>query len=814
MPQRTSLRSNGLLAALLLIVMVLPVLPAQAGSIVSGPNAQITDTGLGRDDADAPDIDFLGNTVYAAWRDDRANDNDTIWFAKSVDGGTTWGANVQISPLPADDWVDDPSIAVQPDGTIWIVWYRFYTTNSNKTNAVRYAVSRNGGQSFSVGTIIDSNPNAEDRWKPQIAVDASTGRIYVLFRQLGGASYDIFLVGYDPTFTNPKVLRLNSVSGSGRTGDALLDSGPVTRLAASNGVVCAAWEDTRDRFAIYGACSTDGGTTSGPNFAISGPDAASPRIALGPDGALYAGYSDAANQRTITLRRSADRGATWEPPRPVVALGTGDEIFGWDLAVDANGQVVLPWSGGFSSGTGSSTLYLVTSIDNGQNFASTRLNDGQGQYPNTSSQYGATLAVGGSGTNTAAYIAWSDDRNVGDQIWFARAVLDGVPPTAPGNLRATGGDSSVLLNWNAASDATGIQGYRVLRAAAASGPFSAISALPVTATSYRDVGLDSTPYFYAVVAIDGTGNVGPPSNQASAAAVAGGTTLRGTIAYEAGNDLRVRSLPVAANERTLGLGDSPQFSRDGARLFYLENGIQVRPVAGGAPSTIYPDKNVLNFAFAADERTFGAIIFRQFASAGPQVICSVTEPHWGTAGNFTYKDENDLADGVAVSAAGNWLAFRYLGFCNTIATGTVSPSNLCIVNTATKAEKCLEGVGYRDPAFAPSGDTLAFVADFTGQGEVWTAVVQADGSLANYVQLTRGPAGQPAKNPSWSSDGTAIIFQRGADGGPQTLHTVRADGGGVRNLGIAGNNPAWYGGATTSGAELSRQAFLPNTQRR
>ena len=794
--------------------------PVQAGSIPSGPNVQITDTGLNRSDASSPDIALVGNTVYATWMDERFNSNNTIFFAKSTDGGTTWGANVQVSPLPADDWVDAPTIAVQPNGTIWIVWYRFYTTDSTKRNDVRVAFSKDGGQTFSVGTIIGTNPDNEDRWKPQIAVDASTSRIYILWRSDNGTGYDLSLAAYDANGANGKTVRVNDVAGSGRRKtDQLLDDGPVTRLIASNGVICAAWEDSRSRFAIYGACSTDAGASFGANFAISGADAATPRIALGPDGALYGSYTDSANQRTITLRRSADRGATWGPPRTVASLDTALKIYGWDLAIDANGQVVLPWAGGGTGFGGSGSLWLTTSVDQGQNFASTKLNDLQGQYASVASQYGATVVVGGTGTNTKAYVAWSDDRNTQPQIWFARADLDGVPPTAPGNLRAIGADNSNLLVWDAASDATGIQGYRVLRATASSGPYSLLSPLLVTGTSYRDVGIDATPYFYTVVAIDGTGNTGPASNEASATAQVGtAISLSGTIAYEAGTNLNVRNLPGLDGERTLGQGRAPRFSRDGQRLFYLNTGIQSRSVAGGAPASFYPDTNVSDFALAADEQHFGATIFRQFASSGPIVFCSVSEPSFGTPGAFSYTDDYNLSDSVGVSASGQWLVYRYSGFCNTIAAGTVSPASFCIVNTTSKMKNCLQGVNYRDADFAPSGDTLAFIAKISGQDEVWKASVQPDGSLAGYMQLTRGPAGQPAQHPSWSSDGTAIIFQRGASADEkavQTLYTVRADGGSVRNLGITGSNPAWYGGgAAPSAAELPVKLYVPVITRR
>lgn len=356
----------------------------------------------------------------------------------------------------------------------------------------------------------------------------------------------------------------------------------------------------------------------------------------------------------------------------------------------------------------------------------------------------------------------------------------------------------------------------MLRATAEAGPYAVISPLLVAGTTYRDVGLDATPYFYKVVAIDGTGNTGPISNAASATAQAGtDLPLSGTIAYEDGDNLVVNSLPALGAAWTLGQGRDPQFSRDGGRLFYVLNGtgIQVRPVAGGAPSDFYPDANIADFALAADEQHLGVNIFRQFASAGPLAFCSVTEPHYGTPGNFSYTDDNDLATSVGVSASGQWLTFRYLGFCNTISVGNVSPADFCIVNTANNAKHCLKGANYRDAVFVPTGNTLVFVANMTGQDEVWKAEVQPDGNLANYTQLTRGPAGQPPSAPSWSADGSWIVFQRAAtaaERAPTTLFAVRADGAAVRSLGVSGRNPAWFGGGSGPGvAELANKTYLP-----
>jgi chitodextrinase len=86
---------------------------------------------------------------------------------------------------------------------------------------------------------------------------------------------------------------------------------------------------------------------------------------------------------------------------------------------------------------------------------------------------------------------------------------DTTPPTAPGtpvasNVTSTG----VTLNWAAATDASGIAGYRIIRNGVE---------LPgsVAGTTFADTGLaPSTSYTYAVRAVDQVGLVGPTSGTA------------------------------------------------------------------------------------------------------------------------------------------------------------------------------------------------------------------------------------------------------------------------------------------------------------
>ena len=88
---------------------------------------------------------------------------------------------------------------------------------------------------------------------------------------------------------------------------------------------------------------------------------------------------------------------------------------------------------------------------------------------------------------------------------------DTTPPTTPGALIASAqGAGSVLLNWTASTDASGIQRYEIQRDGVNMGN------APGNATSFVDSTVSaSTTYTYAVRAIDGANNASAFSNTAT-----------------------------------------------------------------------------------------------------------------------------------------------------------------------------------------------------------------------------------------------------------------------------------------------------------
>ena len=85
--------------------------------------------------------------------------------------------------------------------------------------------------------------------------------------------------------------------------------------------------------------------------------------------------------------------------------------------------------------------------------------------------------------------------------------------------------------------------------------------------------------------------------------------------------------------------------------------------------------------------------------------------------------------------------------------------------------------------WSPDSSRLAFDSGWTGPIQV----AAADGSGTTVVT-----SGRFDRAPSWSPDGTRLVFARPDDaGGTASLYVVGADGSDVRPLGIQGNDPSW-----------------------
>ncbi|HSE40954.1 MAG TPA: protein kinase [Acidobacteriota bacterium] len=77
----------------------------------------------------------------------------------------------------------------------------------------------------------------------------------------------------------------------------------------------------------------------------------------------------------------------------------------------------------------------------------------------------------------------------------------------------------------------------------------------------------------------------------------------------------------------------------------------------------------------------------------------------------------------------------------------------------------------RDPSLSPAGDTIAYVANITGNWEIYLRPTTG----GNPTAITQSPGVE--ENPKWSPDGNQILFTYKGPGVPSTLFIVAPSGG-------------------------------------
>ncbi|MEW5759827.1 MAG: hypothetical protein AB1779_03565, partial [Candidatus Thermoplasmatota archaeon] len=424
------------------------------------------------------------NYIHVSW-DDTRNGNYDIFYAKSIDNGSTFGGNKRVDDTGSG--ISDqryPDIAVDSSDNIHIVWQDY---RSGTTWDIYYAKSIDGGSSFGTNKKVDdSTSGAQDN--PSIAVDVNN-KIHVSWSDTRNGNYDIYYA--------------NSTTGASFNPNVPVSIGAQDVGNVSIGVegtyIYVVWQDNRNaNYDIYYKESLDGGISFTGETTV---------------------YSGANNQVKPTISVKGYRNVVWQDFR---SDASGDIYFARNLNIPPNPPTLnLP----------ENDTWVITSTPKFTwSFSDPDLGDSQSGYQvQIADNEGFTSPVYDSGEVTSSLQQHTTTSSISDGYWWWRVrtkdsggVFGGwakryvkidtsIPTTsAPTDSGLWITSKEITWSWSASVDSpSGISGYNISIGTTLGGSDIINDLWLGNITTYKySYGVNGTTYYAKIRAKDNAGNLG------------------------------------------------------------------------------------------------------------------------------------------------------------------------------------------------------------------------------------------------------------------------------------------------------------------
>jgi hypothetical protein len=299
------------------------------GLSFGAPLAVAADSGLYNQDFPSIAVDSSGNP-YLAWIDTREKEtgsstNAQLYVVRSTDGGTTFEKPVRATYLPRGEGGTceccNTSIAVSRTGNVFVS----FRSNINNNRDIYIARSLDGGSTFRCIKAAGESwrLNACPMTGSSIAVDRDE-KAHVVWRDSRPSSNGVDFIYYTS-------LRLadTACAPDRRISTTTARSNYPSLAITPEGFLLCAFQDTRNDAAdVYYTLSTDGGATFSPDTKLTHETGTSrqelPSVAIAPDGTRYAVWQDSrlGVEHIMLTRGEAGASAVGLVAGPTFAIGS------------------------------------------------------------------------------------------------------------------------------------------------------------------------------------------------------------------------------------------------------------------------------------------------------------------------------------------------------------------------------------------------------------------------------------------------------------------------------------------------------------